>query len=93
MGKKMETPMKPEAEDNVVDFDGPDDPYLPLNWPMRKKLVMTMLYSLCTMGTTWASSMSVFCDHFLSLTHALTVSAREPPRSSTSSMSARRLGY
>lgn len=42
---------------NIVDFDGPDDPYRPLNWPMRKKLITTALYSLTTMGSTWASTM------------------------------------
>ena len=42
---------------NIVDFDGPDDPYRPLNWPMRKKLTTTALYSLTTMGSTWASTM------------------------------------
>lgn len=48
----------PIAKDsNIVDFDGPDDPYKPLNWPMRKKLVTTFLYSFTTMGATWASTM------------------------------------
>lgn len=42
---------------NIVDFDGPDDPYRPLNWPMRKKLITTALYSATTMGSTWASTM------------------------------------
>lgn len=28
----------------IVDFDGPDDPYRPMNWPFRKKVVTTMLY-------------------------------------------------
>jgi hypothetical protein len=27
-----------------VDFDGPDDPYHPMNWPFRKKVVTTALY-------------------------------------------------
>jgi len=31
-----------EAE--IVDFDGPDDPYHPQNWPFRKKLITTLLY-------------------------------------------------
>jgi MFS family permease len=39
-----------------VDFDGPDDPYRPINWPFRKKVVTTLLYGLTTMGSTWASS-------------------------------------
>jgi hypothetical protein len=63
------TPLKVEAvapsaplasnndDPNIVDFDGPDDPYRPLNWPMRKKLITTFLYSFTTMGSTWASTM------------------------------------
>jgi hypothetical protein len=43
-------------EDVIVDFDGPDDPYRPINWPMRKKVITTILYGLTTMGATWASS-------------------------------------
>ncbi|KAL3703551.1 hypothetical protein TMatcc_010740 [Talaromyces marneffei ATCC 18224] len=42
---------------NIVDFEGPDDPYRPVNWPMRKKLITTALYSFTTMGSTWASTM------------------------------------
>jgi DHA1 family multidrug resistance protein-like MFS transporter len=40
----------------VVEFDGPDDPYRPLNWPTHKKVVTTMLYGLVTMTATYASS-------------------------------------
>lgn len=43
--------------DNVVDFDGLDDPYRPLNWPMGKKLLNTILYALCTFCATWGSTM------------------------------------
>ena len=42
--------------DFLVDFDGPEDPYRPMNWPMRKKVVTTLLYGMTTMGVTWASS-------------------------------------
>jgi hypothetical protein len=44
------------TEAEIVDFDGLDDPYRPLNWPFRKKVITTMLYGLTTMGSTWASS-------------------------------------
>ncbi|KAI4861027.1 polyamine transporter 1 [Hypoxylon rubiginosum] len=40
----------------LVDFDGPDDPYRPLNWPRQKKVITTLLYGLVTMTATWASS-------------------------------------
>ncbi|KAK5084815.1 hypothetical protein LTR05_005894 [Lithohypha guttulata] len=43
-------------EDVLVDFDGPDDPYRPLNWPLKKKSMTTLLYGLVTMSATWASS-------------------------------------
>ncbi|MCJ1285854.1 hypothetical protein MMC26_005196 [Xylographa opegraphella] len=42
--------------DVLVKFEGPDDPYRPLNWPMRKKVVTTVLYGFTTMGATFASS-------------------------------------
>ncbi|KAJ5893956.1 hypothetical protein N7495_005647 [Penicillium taxi] len=44
------------SPDVIVDFDGPDDPYRPINWGFRKKAVTTILYGMTTMGTTWASS-------------------------------------
>ena len=42
--------------DVLVDFDGPDDPYRPMNWPTKKKVITTMMYGLTTMTATWASS-------------------------------------
>ena len=63
--QKMEPDFKQNSIEILVDFDGDDDPYRPLNWPMRKKVVVTFLYSLCTMGTTWASTMSVTAPHAL----------------------------
>ena len=43
------------AED-LVDFDGPNDPYRPINWNMKKKVITTALYGFTTMTATWASS-------------------------------------
>jgi DHA1 family multidrug resistance protein-like MFS transporter len=40
----------------LVDFEGPEDPYRPINWATKKKVVTTMLYGLVTMSATWASS-------------------------------------
>lgn len=40
----------------LVDFDGPDDPYRPMNWPTHKKVSTTLLYGLVTMTASWASS-------------------------------------
>lgn len=41
---------------DIVDFDGPNDPYKPMNWPTRKKIITTYLYGLVTMSATWASA-------------------------------------
>lgn len=46
----------PTSDDELVDFEGPDDPYHPVNWPLRKKVITTLLYGLVTMSATWASS-------------------------------------
>ena len=44
------------APDVIVDFDGPDDPYRPINWLFKKKCITTLLYGLTTMTTTLGSS-------------------------------------
>lgn len=41
---------------DLVDFEGPDDPYRPVNWPMKKKIIATALYGMTTMTATWASA-------------------------------------
>ncbi|KAM4055868.1 major facilitator superfamily protein [Hirsutella rhossiliensis] len=46
----------PTTAGELVDFDGRDDPYHPLNWARRKKVATTLLYGLVTMTATWASS-------------------------------------
>jgi MFS transporter, DHA1 family, multidrug resistance protein len=46
----------PTSKDQIVDFEGPDDEYRPINWATKKKVVTTMLYGLVTMSATWASS-------------------------------------
>ncbi|PHH86946.1 hypothetical protein CDD83_9545 [Cordyceps sp. RAO-2017] len=46
----------PTTADQLVDFDSADDPYHPLNWPTRKKVLTTLMYGLVTMTATWASS-------------------------------------
>jgi hypothetical protein len=34
------------SPDTIVDFDGSSDPYLPMNWPFRKKALITICYGL-----------------------------------------------
>lgn len=45
-----------DSENNVVAWDGPDDPQNPQNWPKSKKYLTTVLYSSCTFCITFASS-------------------------------------
>lgn len=54
-------PLAPQktGSDALVDFDGPDDPYRPLNWPNRKKFITVLLYGLTTMCSSWATSMYI----------------------------------
>ncbi|KAL2888137.1 Efflux pump bik6 [Ceratocystis lukuohia] len=40
----------------LVDFEGSADPYRPVNWPMRKKVITTLFYGLVTMSSTWCSA-------------------------------------
>lgn len=40
----------------LVDFDGPDDPYRPMNWPFQKKFITTLLYGFTTCWITFASA-------------------------------------
>jgi DHA1 family multidrug resistance protein-like MFS transporter len=42
--------------DVLVDFEGEDDPYRPMNWSTKKKINTTLMYGLTTMSATWASS-------------------------------------
>lgn len=36
---------------NIVDWEGPDDPENPLNWPFRKKVVATVIIASITFVT------------------------------------------
>ena len=47
---------KETTVEELVDFEGPDDPYRPVNWPLKKKLITTVLYGVLTMTSTWASA-------------------------------------
>lgn len=47
----LETAMQEKApkDPNIVDWDGPDDPANPMNWPASKKLIAIGLVSFITM--------------------------------------------
>ncbi|KAH7224363.1 major facilitator superfamily domain-containing protein [Fusarium redolens] len=42
---------------NDLDWDGPDDPDMPLNWPKSKRWINIMIVSILTLLTPFASSM------------------------------------
>ncbi|OQE30779.1 hypothetical protein PENFLA_c002G06271 [Penicillium flavigenum] len=46
-----------KAADNVVDWDGSNDPEMPMNWPTRKKAPIVIVVTLSRFLTTFASSM------------------------------------
>jgi hypothetical protein len=41
---------------DIVDWDGLNDPKNPMNWSKKKKLGVTVLLGLTTMGASFASS-------------------------------------
>ena len=45
-----------KEEDNVIGWDGPDDPQNPHNWTKTKKYTATVLYASMTFCITFASS-------------------------------------
>ncbi|KAI7438167.1 hypothetical protein KC336_g2991, partial [Hortaea werneckii] len=46
-----------EDDPNIVDWDGPNDPHNPRNWPTRAKIFNLLLVILLTLLTPLASSM------------------------------------
>lgn len=40
-----QTAIEQETEDNVVDWDGPEDPQNPRNWPAWKRMTQVVLAS------------------------------------------------
>lgn len=49
-------PPQGPKDPNIVDWNGPDDPGNPMNWPRSKKWVVTFTFSLMTFVITFASS-------------------------------------
>src|ERR1700722_3537234 len=49
-----DTAAREDRDKNVIDWDGPDDPQKPVNWPARKKWTNIVLVSALTM-LTWVS--------------------------------------
>ncbi|KAL8704901.1 MAG: hypothetical protein Q9201_001969 [Fulgogasparrea decipioides] len=55
-GGKEYPPQLPEREEYVVEFDGPDDPLHPQNWPIRKKIAIALMLGYTTLVAAFASS-------------------------------------
>lgn len=47
-------------DSNLIEWDGPNDPENPMNWPAKKKWIVTIALGLMTFCVTFASS--VFAD-------------------------------
>jgi hypothetical protein len=41
-----QTAIEQETKDNVVDWDGPDDPQNPRNWPARKRMTQVVFAAI-----------------------------------------------
>ena len=55
-GGKDYPPPLPEREEYVVEFDGPDDPLHPLNWPLKKKIFIAFILGYTTLVSAFTSS-------------------------------------
>lgn len=56
-GGKPYPPGLPPYEDYVVEFDGPDDPLHPQNWPFRRKLILGIILAYTSLCSTFTSSL------------------------------------
>jgi hypothetical protein len=45
-----------EKDPNLIEWDGPEDPENPMNWPAKKKWIVTVTLGLMTFCVTFASS-------------------------------------
>lgn len=48
--------LPPTGPEVIVNFEGEKDPYKPLNWSFKKKVITTVLYGLTTLGASFASA-------------------------------------
>ncbi|KAK7966469.1 MFS multidrug transporter [Apiospora aurea] len=55
-GSVMQGEQLPAQDPNLVDWDGPNDPTNPQNWSWKRKLVTTVVLSLCTFSVSFGSS-------------------------------------
>ncbi|KAL6229888.1 hypothetical protein BDW75DRAFT_224080 [Aspergillus navahoensis] len=55
-GGKPYPPQLPNREDFVVEFDGPDDPLYPQNWPLKKKFYISAMLAFTSICSTFDSA-------------------------------------
>lgn len=55
-GGKEYPPLLGPREPYKVEFDGPDDPLHPFNWPLRKKIGISSVLCFSTLVVTWGSA-------------------------------------
>ncbi|CAI7616804.1 unnamed protein product [Penicillium bialowiezense] len=55
-GGKEYPPLLPAREDYVVDFDGPNDPLYPLNWPVSRKIYVSVILAFTSICSTFDSA-------------------------------------
>ncbi|MCJ1379025.1 hypothetical protein MMC17_002124 [Xylographa soralifera] len=55
-GGKPYPPPLPAQEEYVVEFDGPDDPCHPQNWPLKKKIGIALMLGYTTLVSAFTSS-------------------------------------
>ena len=54
-GKPYPPPL-PEMEEYVVEFDGPEDPLHPQNWPIKRKILVAVMLGFTTLLAAFGSS-------------------------------------
>lgn len=55
-GGKEYPPLLPNREEYIVEFEGPDDPKHPQNWPLKHKLMISSILVFDSLSATLASS-------------------------------------
>lgn len=63
--KPMPPPVNPDRKQYMVEFDGPDDPICPLNWPTRKKVILGGALSFVTATIAWGSAIFAAAEQVL----------------------------
>ncbi|KAF5208661.1 putative polyamine transporter [Clavispora lusitaniae] len=56
-GDKEYPPLLPDQDPYMVDFDGPDDPLFPHNWPLWKKIIICGAVGLSALSVSMGSAM------------------------------------